>query len=145
MKLRYKNNPLNIRCGNGMFIGQCGTDNGFCEFNGIRDCIRAALLIFRTYNVKYKCKVLEDIITRWAPPSENNTSGYIKFVTDKICFHRGVVVELSRPLFIYDLLSAMCLFESGYKLSKVEFDSAYYLFMSHCISNDLFEDGYDWF
>ena len=37
-----------------------------------------------TYYGKYKLRTIRDIITRWAPPKENNTEAYIRRVTDRI-------------------------------------------------------------
>ena len=46
---------------------------------------RAAFVILcRTYYNKYKLRTIRAIITRWAPPKENNTEAYIRRVTDRI-------------------------------------------------------------
>ena len=46
---------------------------------------RAAFrLLCHTYYGKYKLRTIRDIITRWAPPKENNTEAYIRRVTDRI-------------------------------------------------------------
>ena len=42
--------------------------------------IRAAFCILRTYATKYRLCSIRDIITRWAPPSENDTQSYIRHV-----------------------------------------------------------------
>ena len=42
--------------------------------------IRAAFVLLRTYSIKYKANCIQDIVTRWAPPSENDTDAYIKNV-----------------------------------------------------------------
>ena len=44
---------------------------------------RAAFVILcRTYYGKYKLRTIRDIVTRWAPPKENNTEAYIRHVSD---------------------------------------------------------------
>jgi hypothetical protein len=40
--------------------------------------LRAAFVLLRTYSIKYKANCIQDIIRRWAPPSENDTERYIK-------------------------------------------------------------------
>jgi len=46
---------------------------------------RAAFVILcKTYYGKYKLKTIRALITRWAPPKENNTEAYIRRVTDRI-------------------------------------------------------------
>jgi len=81
------NNPLNIRKVPGThWKGELpsiqGGDRGgsFVRFESMEWGIRAALCILATYKRKYKATCIEDIITRWAPPSENDTQSYIKNV-----------------------------------------------------------------
>ena len=46
---------------------------------------RAAFVILcRTYYNKHKLHTIRALITRWAPPKENNTEAYIRRVTDRI-------------------------------------------------------------
>ena len=80
------NNPLNIRKVKGQHwqgeaLPQRGSGEGaFVQFESIEYGLRAAFCILRTYSVKYHAVCIEDIITRWAPPSENNTESYIATV-----------------------------------------------------------------
>lgn len=74
------NNPLNIRRVAGIsWKGQRATqtDKAFVQFETIEWGLRAAYCILRTYRNKYKAVCIEDIITRWAPPTENDTRRYI--------------------------------------------------------------------
>ena len=87
------NNPLNIRITpaqrNGFkdrWLGMCKeqTDKAFCQFTEMKYGWRAAfLLLTRNYYHVHHLYTPKDIIMRWAPPSENNTEAYIKFVCDK--------------------------------------------------------------
>lgn len=83
------NNPLNIRRVPGQhWKGQeppsnsplKGEDREFVQFSSVEYGIRAAFVLLRTYSRKYKLNCIRDIITRWAPPSENDTERYIKNV-----------------------------------------------------------------
>ena len=76
-------NPLNIRRvagtkwkGQSIFQG----DKDFVQFESMEFGIRAAFVLLRTYSIKYKANCIQDIVTRWAPPSENDTDAYIKNV-----------------------------------------------------------------
>ena len=87
------NNPLNIRRsaankwqGETKALPQRGSGEGashgtgegaFCSFIDISYGLRAAFCILRTYRNKYKAVCIEDIVTRWAPPTENDTQKYI--------------------------------------------------------------------
>jgi len=80
------NNPLNIRVGKdkwkGQVLPQRGSGEGavFCQFQSMEYGIRAAFCLLRTYARKYRLYSVRDIITRWAPPSENDTQSYIRHV-----------------------------------------------------------------
>jgi len=78
------NNPLNIRKVKGQHwqgeaLPQRGSGEGasFVRFSSLDWGLRAAFCILRTYRNKYKAVCIEDIITRWAPPTENDTRKYI--------------------------------------------------------------------
>ena len=76
-------NPLNIRRVAGtIWKGQCDeqTDNAFVQFRTIEWGLRAAFVLLRTYSTKYRANCIRDIISRWAPPTENDTEQYIRNV-----------------------------------------------------------------
>ena len=82
------NNPLNIRKVPGThWKGEIlpsiqGGDGGgsFVRFETMEWGIRAALKLLRTYRDKYAATSIKEIITRWAPPTENKTDDYITAV-----------------------------------------------------------------
>ena len=74
-----KNNIFNIRAGKAQWLGMTGTRRGFVEFDTQEHGIRAWLVLMRNYRQKYGCKTIRQIVTRFAPPSENQTKQYIRF------------------------------------------------------------------
>ncbi len=84
------NNPLNIRVGKSKWQGQVSPSprrgvrgeagGAFCVFSSVEWGLRAAFCLLRTYATKYRLNCVRDIITRWAPPSENDTTSYIRHV-----------------------------------------------------------------
>ena len=81
------NNPLNIRRSGDKWQGLrvLQEDKSFFQFQTMAYGWRAAFrLLCHTYYGKYKLRTIRDIITRWAPPKENNTEAYIRRVTDRI-------------------------------------------------------------
>ena len=53
-------------------------DRSFCQFETLEYGWRAAFyLLTRTYYHKYRLYTVRAIVSRWAPPSENNTEAYI--------------------------------------------------------------------
>jgi hypothetical protein len=74
------NNPLNIRHSADHFQGEiAGTDKSFKTFSSLAYGYRAAFVILGTY-FSQGCNTIEKIISRWAPPAENDTESYISQV-----------------------------------------------------------------
>lgn len=73
-------NPLNIEKSSTTWLGQCGSDSRFCVFLTNQYGYRAAFRIMYTYRHKYNLFSIRQIISRWAPSSENNTDAYINRV-----------------------------------------------------------------
>ena len=81
------NNPLNIRRSADKWQGLKAQqeDREFFQFETMAYGWRAAFrLLCHTYYGKYKLRTIRAIITRWAPPKENDTEVYIRRVTDRI-------------------------------------------------------------
>lgn len=131
------NNPLNIRVGKSKWLGQmtnCSPPGkggvggeSFCHFESMEYGIRAAFCLLRTYATKYRLNCVRDIITRWAPPSENNTQSYIRHV----CLLTGFggnqrLTEKDWPR----LVKAMAKMESGMDLDDNLIQRAWQLFQN---------------
>ena len=80
------NNPLNIRLNNTCWQGMCmeQTDDDFVQFTTMAYGYRAAWRILQTYYERFVHQsrgfTVRNIISRWAPPKENNTEAYIRTV-----------------------------------------------------------------
>lgn len=114
-----KNNCLNIRSTNKTYWkGQTGATRGFCDFESYEFCLRAgAYLIMKSYR-RAKCYTVQAIIRRWAPPNENNTEAYIKFVCAVNGWHRLHRIDTLDD--VARLLSAMQIMEVGKCYMKPE-------------------------
>ena len=129
------NNPLNIRRVPGQhWKGQeppsnsplKGEDREFVRFSSIEYGIRAAFCILNTYRRKYKAVCVEDIINRWAPPSENDTKKYVETVCRLTGFGgKERLVEDQLPA----LVCAMAFVECGAPISKETINKAYSLYV----------------
>lgn len=81
-------NPLNIRYNErNRWLGQVGEYRGFCVFSNVAYGFRAAFVLLSNY-IKQDTRTIEDIIRRWAPPSENDTEKYISFVAEDVMIDR---------------------------------------------------------
>lgn len=114
-----KNNVLNIRASKSFsWAGQNGSTRGFCDFYGIEMCRRAGLyLLMRSYRRAGVVK-LEEVIKRWAPPTENNTSNYVDYVCKRSGLQRGFVLRFLSDF--ASVLAAMEIMEIGVPASKRE-------------------------
>ena len=122
------NNPLNIRrvAGSG-WKGQATLqdDSRFVRFKRVEWGLRAAFCILRTYARKYHIRCIRDIVSRWAPPSENDTGHYV----ENLCRWTGYggqqcLTEAEWPL----LVKAMARQESGITLSDSTIARAFTLY-----------------
>ena len=122
------NNPLNIRRVAGTkWKGQAAEqkDKEFVQFESLAWGLRAAFCILNTYRRKYKAVCVEDIINRWAPPSENATSEYIRTVCRLTGFGgKERLAEDQLPA----LVCAMAFVECGAHISKETILKGYNLF-----------------
>lgn len=104
-------NPGNIRHGEKwQGLAENQTDPAFCVFtNNVYGC-RALLKILNTYVNKYNCSTVKEIISRWAPSTENNTSAYILYVanalgkgtTEKLSFNKSIYLGLGKAIANYE-------------------------------------------
>ena len=125
------NNPLNIRKVAGQHwrgeaLPQRGSGEGaFCKFESMEWGLRAAFCILRTYRNKYKAVCIEDIITRWAPPTENDTRKYICDLCRLTGFGgKERLTEKEWPR----LVKAMARIECGAILSEETIEQGYKLY-----------------
>ena len=108
------NNPLNIRKGNKwMGLRDFPTDKEFDEFLSMQFGFRAAFKIIFTY-IQRGDDTIRKIITRWAPPSENDTEAYIRFVKRKSLISENYVLSKDDKYSLLLLVKAMAKMESNY-------------------------------
>ena len=108
------NNPLNIRIGN-RWLGevQYPTDTEFEQFREMEWGVRAAFIILRNYMKRYNLRTIPEIVTRWAPKSENDTLNYIKQVSKNSGYDTSYRFEWSNAREMCALFQAMCIVENG--------------------------------
>jgi len=115
------NNPLNIRRSETEWKGQNAVQNDphFVQFSSLTYGFRAAFITIRTYMRKYGLCCVEQIIQRWAPPSENDTESYIQVVCDWSGLKRDEMLRFSDMSQMLRLVQAMAYVENGVLISKL--------------------------
>lgn len=111
------NNPLNIEAGS-FTQGQpgfAGSDGRFARFESMEAGINAADSLLQSY-ANRGLTTVNDIINRWAPPTENNTGAYAGYVSDKLGVTPDTKLDMENPNTRARLIGAMGEFENGGKI-----------------------------
>ena len=114
------NNPLNIRKSKDKWKGLSLTQNdpSFCQFETLEYGWRAAFyLLTRTYYHKYRLYTIRAIISKWAPPCENNSKAYVENVSrlTGIDPDEPIGIPSERPARWIALGMAMAIQENGFE------------------------------
>lgn len=106
-------NPGNIRITKDKWQGlrPQQTDKSFFQFTEMKWGYRALIITLQNYHLKHGCRTIADYINRWAPPSENNTGGYISRVCKEMEVPNSYVPNV-------DDKATMCAFAAA--ISQVE-------------------------
>ncbi len=107
-------NPGNIRHGDKwQGLSDTQTDKSFCQFVSPEYGIRAMLKILRNYERKYGLNTVRQLITRWAPPNENNTENYIAYVCNAVGVASSTVIDVENTATMRRLVKAIIQMENG--------------------------------
>jgi hypothetical protein len=110
------NNPGNIEKSRDRWKGLAANqpDSRFFTFSEAKWGIRAMARILQNYQKKYGLDTIEQVIDRWAPPVENNTSAYVKAVAKDTGFDKDQKLDLKRHDHLFPLVKAIIRHENGY-------------------------------
>ena len=114
------NNPGNIRHGGSNWNGSVkGTDKSFVTFGSPEMGVRAMTKLLYKYNRPgsdngYNRRSVREIINKWAPPNENNTTAYVNAVAKKLGVSPDQDIDLSaNPAITEKLVGAIIQHEGG--------------------------------
>lgn len=108
------NNPGNIRKTDVKWKGEvAGTDSAFETFVSMPYGYRAMIKLLQNYQKNHRLKTIRQIITRWAPPSENNTSAYISTVSKRTGIGPDVAIDMKDRATALSVASAISFKENG--------------------------------
>ena len=99
-------------------IRPVGSSTGFQQFDTPEAGIKAVDDQLRIYGSKHKIKTLREVISRWAPPSENDTESYIKNVSQRTGIKPDEEIDLSNPTIRHVISGPIILQEQGIKRLK---------------------------
>lgn len=122
------NNPLNIRVGNSWW-GEVDnpTDKDFEQFTEMCWGIRAGFILLQRYIERYQLNTITDIISRWAPPSENKTAAYIAHVSKLSGIGVLDVISFEDVETMCRLVDAMIRIECGCPVDMEDICAGYFM------------------
>lgn len=109
------NNPLNIRkSATNAWKGKVvpGTDPAFEQFISMAYGYRAGLYLLRKY-ISQGHNTIRKMINKWAPPTENNTSGYISHVAARSGISADTIINRTDQDKLCKIAYAMAWSENG--------------------------------
>lgn len=122
-------NPLNIRRNSTQWQGlrKEQTDSAFFQFISMPYGYRAAIRTLVTYYNKHGLKTIREIVSRWAPPSENHTENYINIVAERSGFSPDAEIDIFDQDVMIAIVAAMSFVENGVEASEDEIRQGYLL------------------
>ncbi len=123
-------NPGNIRLSTSPFRGEItpSEDPLFKQFETIGWGYRAMFLIIDNYRILYGIDTLDRIISRWAPPIENETSSYIKAVAKRLGCSTCSYIDSRDEQTMMTLVGAMSWIENGTPAKREDLEAGWELF-----------------
>lgn len=119
------NNPLNIRHSRDCFQGEVpGSDRAFKTFSSMAYGYRAAFVVLGSYLACGR-NTVEKIIRAWAPPTENNTEGYIAHVVQRSGVGRNKVLTAESGGDYRKIVAAMSHCENGVPANMADVEAGF--------------------
>ncbi|MBO7282086.1 MAG: structural protein P5 [Alistipes sp.] len=108
-------NPGNIRQSKTHYKGERypSRDSEFKEFESLAYGYRAMFVLLDTYSRRYGLCTIRQMLNRYAPPSENFTEGYIRFVSEKTGIAPDEIVNSRAARDMVPIVAAMSQIENG--------------------------------
>jgi len=108
------NNPGNIQRGPTAWNGEVqGTDPRYASFESPEAGIRAMGILLQSYQDRHGLNTVSDIISRWAPATENDTAAYSLQVAKAMNVQPGAPIDLHDSKTLTGLVKAMIQVENG--------------------------------
>lgn len=123
-------NPGNIRRSAFRYVGEVAnpTDREFRQFENIAYGYRALFVLLHTYARRHRCHTIRAIINRYAPPSENNTEGYIARVVRLTSIGADEPIDTLCHDTMVALVAAISEVENGTKAVMEDIEAGWRLF-----------------
>ena len=108
-------NPGNIRKSRVKYEGEVvpSRDTEFKEFSSMVYGYRAMFVLLDSYRSKYGLCTIRQMLGRYAPPTENFTEGYVRFVSSRTGIAPDEIVNTRAARDMIPIVAAMSQIENG--------------------------------
>lgn len=105
--------PIGIRQNNWGNLRPPGSATGFQRFDTPEAGIEAMVRQIDRYRDRHGLNTVQGIVSRWAPPSENNTTAYVAAVSRALGVTASETIDTTDPDTMRRLVTAMARHENG--------------------------------
>lgn len=125
------NNPGNIRRSRVRYKGEVhpSRDPEFKEFSSVAYGYRAMFVLLDTYRSRYGLTTIRQMLNRYAPPEENFTEGYIRYVADYSGVLPDETVDTRDERDMIPIVAAMSKIENGVAALRDDVERGWELFI----------------
>lgn len=125
-------NPGNIRKSNTKYQGEIipSRDKAFKQFETVAWGYRAMFVLLHTYS-RYGYRTLRQMISRYAPPVENHTENYIRYVAEWSGTGADAPLDTLDPAVMIPVVAAMSRVENGVAAVDSDVREGWRLFIQH--------------
>lgn len=122
-------NPGNIRRSAVRYKGETASgDPAFKSFRSMAWGYRAMFVLLHTYRIRHRLGTLRGMIGRWAPPSENDTDGYLAAVSRQSGLDPDAEIDTRDRDTMTRIAAAMARVENGVAACEEEIAEGWRLF-----------------
>lgn len=126
------NNPGNIRISGTKYQGeiQPSKDRAFKQFESMAYGYRAMFMLLYTYQKRHGLRTIRQMISRWAPPTENHTDNYIDCVAKWSGTGADIGIDTLTKSAMVPIVAAMSRMENGVKAVMADVEAGWQLFIA---------------
>lgn len=128
------NNPGNIRKSeSSKYLGEVlpSQDPAFKQFESMSWGYRAMFVLLYTYQKRYKDRTIRQMISRYAPPCENDTEAYIRAVASRSFVPADSNISADNKEVMVPIVAAMSQVENGTPADMADVRAGWDLFLKH--------------
>lgn len=125
-------NPGNIRRSTTKYRGEADSqDRQFKAFLSMEWGYRAIFVLLYTYSQRYGLKTIPTMIGRYAPPDENNTDSYSRFVCRESGVEASTVIDTLCREQMIPIVATMAKMEGVNLPDSAQIEQGWELFVKH--------------